>query len=94
MHSERMPKAKRWVFRVASRPDQLVRYAAATAERTLTDFAVDVAVAEAKRVLADRTRFALDRGPWARFADLLDRPVYDKPGLERLFSKPSVFSAE
>jgi uncharacterized protein (DUF1778 family) len=89
-----MPKAKRWVFRVASGPDQLVRYAAATAERTLPDFVVDAAVAEAERVLADRTRFALDQGQWARFADLLDRPVFNKPGLERLFSKPSVFSAE
>ena len=94
MHSERMPKAKRWVFRVASGPDELVRHAAATAEMTLTDVVVDAAVTEAERVLADRTRFALDPGQWARFADLLDRPPHDKPGLERLFAKPSVFSAE
>lgn len=76
----------------ASGPDQIVRRAAATANATLTDFVVAAAVAEA--VLADRTQFALDPGQWARFADLLDRPPHDKPGLERLFAKPSVFSAE
>ncbi len=89
-----MPRTKRWDLRVAFETDQFVRHAAATANTTLTGFVVDAAVAEAERVLADRTRFALDPVQWARFADLLDRPPHDKPGLERLFSKPSVSSAE
>ena len=94
MHSERMPKTKRWGFRVPSETDHIVRQVASTANTTLTDFVVDAAVTEAERVLADRTQFALDPVEWARFVELLDRLRHDKPGLERLFSKPSVFSAE
>jgi uncharacterized protein (DUF1778 family) len=90
-----MPKTKeRWDFRVASETDRLVRQAAATAERTLTDFVVDAAVIEAERRLADRTSFVLDAEQWRRFVELLDRAPQDNPGLERLFSKPSVFAAE
>ena len=89
-----MAKVKeRWDFRVAPETDQLVRQAAETTERTLTDFVVDAAVIQAERVLADRTRFVLDAEDWNRFVEILDRPPQDKPGLEKLFSKPSVFSA-
>jgi uncharacterized protein (DUF1778 family) len=92
VHSERMPKTKRRGFRVASETDHIVRHAASTANTTLTDFVVDAAVTKAERVLADRTQFALDPVEWARFVELLDRPPRDKPGLERLFSQPSVFA--
>jgi uncharacterized protein (DUF1778 family) len=90
-----MAKVKeRWDFRVASDTDQLVRQAAETANRTLTDFVVDAAVVEAERVLADRTRFVLDAERWDRFVELLDRAPQDNPGLEKLFSKQSVFTTE
>jgi uncharacterized protein (DUF1778 family) len=89
-----MAKVKeRWDFRVASETDQLVRQAAETADRTLTDFVVDAAVVEAERVLADRTQFVLDAERWDRFVEILDRAPQDKPGLEKLFSKPSIFTA-
>lgn len=90
-----MSKIKeRWDFRVAPETDRLVRQAAATADRTLTDFVVDAAVIEAERLLADRTNFVLDEERWNRFVELLDRPPRDNPSLEKLFSKPSVFAAE
>jgi uncharacterized protein (DUF1778 family) len=85
---------ERWDFRVDPETDRLVRQAAETAERTLTDFVVDAAVVEAERLLADRTRFVLEAEQWGRFVELLDRPPQANPGLERLFSKPSAFSAE
>jgi uncharacterized protein (DUF1778 family) len=95
VYNDRVAKIKeRWDFRVASETDRLVRQAAETADRTLTDFVVDAAVVEAERVLADRTEFVLDSEHWSRFVELLDRPPQDKPGLERLFSKPSVFTTE
>ncbi len=83
---------ERWDFRVASETDQLVRQAAETAERTLTDFVVDAAVIEAERVLTDRTQFVLEADQWKRFVELLDRSPQEKPGLEKLFSQPSVFA--
>lgn len=90
-----MPRTKeRWDFRVAAETDRLVRQAAATTERTLTDFVVDAAVVEAERLLADRTQFVLEADRWSRFVELLDRSPQDNPGLEKLFANPSVFAAE
>jgi len=90
-----MPKTKeRWDFRVSPETDRLVRHAAASADRTLTDFVVDAAIIEAERLLADRTHFVLEPDQWNEFVDLLDRSPQDNPGLERLFSRPSVFAAE
>jgi uncharacterized protein (DUF1778 family) len=83
---------QRWDFRVASETDQIVRQAAETADRTLTDFVVEAAVGEAERVLADRREFVLAEDEWERFVELLDRPPQEKPGLEKLFSQPSFFA--
>lgn len=82
---------ERWDFRVAAGTDRLVRRAADSAEKTLTDFVLDAAVLEAERVLADRRHFELPPKRWARFVDILDRPPHEDPGLKRLFSRPSVF---
>ena len=47
MYSDDMAKIKeRWDFRVASATDRLVRQAAETADRTLTDFVIVAAVVE------------------------------------------------
>jgi uncharacterized protein (DUF1778 family) len=86
------PVKERWDFRVEPETDRLVRQAAATSQRTLTDFVIDAAVVEAERLLADRTEFALEPEQWERFVELLDRSPRDNPGLEKLFSQPSVFS--
>ncbi len=86
------PVKERWDFRVEPETDRLVRQAAATSRRTLTDFVIDAAVVEAERLLADRTEFALEPQQWQRFVELLDRSPRDNPGLEKLFSQPSVFS--
>src|SRR5512133_2741071 len=95
VYTRSMAKSKeRWDFRVGSDTDRLVRHAAETAERTLTDFVIDAAVIEAERVLADRTQFVLDAGQWDRFVELLERPPQKEPGLEKLFSKRGVFSPE
>lgn len=85
---------ERWDFRVAAETDRLVRQAAATADRTLTDFVVDAAVVEAERLLADRAHFVLEKEQWNRFVELLDRSPQDNPGLAKLFSTPSVFTTE
>ncbi len=88
-----MAKVKeRWDFRVEPETDRLVRQAAASSQQTLTDFVIDAAVLEAERLLADRTEFALEQQQWERFVELLDRSPRDNPGLEKLFSQPSVFS--
>lgn len=81
----------RWNFRVAESEDAIVRAAAESEETNFTSFVRRAAVTEARRVLADRTRFELDAGDWERFNELLDRPVEAPEGLRDLFSKPGVF---
>ncbi len=89
-----MAKVKeRWDFRVDPETDRLVRRAAESSERTLTDFVIDAAVVEAERLLADRTEFVLEPEQWERFVQLLDRSPQENPGLEKLFSTPNVFSS-
>lgn len=87
-----MATKQRWDFRVSPETDRLVRQAAESSQRTLTDFVVDSAVLEAERLLADRSRFVLDAEQWGRFTALLDRPPRANPKLKQLFAEPSVFT--
>jgi uncharacterized protein (DUF1778 family) len=82
---------QRWALRVAESEDALVRAASSVEETSLTSFIRAAAISEARRVLADRTRFELDQPAWDEFMELLDRPAKVPPGLRKLFSKPSVF---
>jgi len=82
---------QRWALRVAASEDAVVRAASSAEHTSLTGFVRGAAVSEARRVLADRTRFELDPTDWDRFMELLDRPAQVPPGLRELFAKPSVF---
>ena len=89
-----MPEAlrdARWNLRVAPDANELVRQAASSRHQNLTDFVIEAALGEAERVLADRSSFPLDEAQWNEFVDLLDRPVRDNPGLDKLFAEPSTF---
>jgi uncharacterized protein (DUF1778 family) len=90
---DRTTKARndRWTFRVPANADRLVRQAAEVSHQSLTEFVVDASTVAAERVLADRTLFVLDQERWNEFIEMLDRPVREKPGLEKLFATPSVF---
>ena len=84
-------KDARWNLRIAAAADTLVRQAATARHQNLTDFVIGAALVEAERVLADRGSFRLDDKRWNEFVDLLERPVRESAGLERLFVGPSVF---
>jgi uncharacterized protein (DUF1778 family) len=89
--TRRDTRAHRWNFRVAESEDALVRAASERAEESVTSFVRRAAVAEARRVLEDRTRFELDQRDWQAFSEMLDRPPRVPAGLRELYSKPSVF---
>jgi uncharacterized protein (DUF1778 family) len=84
-------KSKDWKFRVGEEEDRLVKAAVESSDTKFSNFVRSAAVAEAHRVLADRTSFELDEDAWAEFSALLDRPAKVPEGLADLFSKPSVF---
>jgi uncharacterized protein (DUF1778 family) len=84
-------KGSRWNLRVDRDEDVVVRRAAAESDRELSDFVRGAALAEAERVLADRTVFTLGEEDWERFVTALERPARVPDGLRELFSRPSVF---
>jgi uncharacterized protein (DUF1778 family) len=65
--------------------------AALTSGRSVGEFVVESALVHAEAILADRTRFVLDAGPWTWFLESLDAPTREVPRLRRLFEQPSVF---
>jgi uncharacterized protein (DUF1778 family) len=84
-------KDSRIAVRLSSEQDALIRCAADSEGRTVTEFTVDAAVQHARDVLADRRLFQLDEAAWVEFLAMLDRPVVHKPRLERLFAGESIF---
>lgn len=68
-----------------------MRAASDLADTSFTGFIRGAAVSEARRVLADRTKFELEESDWRTFIELLDRPPRIPDGLRDLYSKPSVF---
>jgi uncharacterized protein (DUF1778 family) len=87
----RETRDRRWDLRVAESEDALVRAASEQADTSFTGFIRGAAISEARRVLADRTTFALDEHDWRAVMELLDRPPQLPDGLRDLFAKPSVF---
>jgi uncharacterized protein (DUF1778 family) len=82
---------RRWNLRVEDSEDTLVRTASELADTKFSSFIRSAAVAEARRILADRTHFPLPSSDWERFVEMLDRPPHVPDGLRALYSKPSVF---
>ncbi len=91
MATESDTRDHRWNLRVAESEDAIVRAASESVDASFTSFVRAAAVSEARRVMADRTRFEIQALEWERFSELLDRPAHVPNGLRDLFSKPSAF---
>lgn len=84
-------KDSRLAVRLSSDQDALIRRAAETEGRTITDFTVAAAIGHAQDVLTDRRVFTLDPAAWDEFLAIMDRPVASRPRLEKLFAADSIF---
>jgi uncharacterized protein (DUF1778 family) len=89
-HSSSVRKATRLNLRASAQQDALIRQAAESVGRSVTEFVLDSACTSAEHVLADRNRFVLDDETWKHFMAALDRPVTDRPRLKRLLSEASI----
>ena len=69
---------------------QTLQRAAAAAQRSVTDFVLESALASAAETLADRQSFQLDPERWEAFVAALDAPPQVHPRLARLLQEPSV----
>jgi uncharacterized protein (DUF1778 family) len=69
---------------------QTLQRAAAAAQRSVTDFVLESALASAAETLADRQSFQLDPERWEAFVAALDAPPQVHPRLARLLQESSV----
>jgi uncharacterized protein (DUF1778 family) len=79
-------KESRLNLRVTDRQDHLIRRAAAAVDKSVTEFVMDSAAAEAERVLAEQRWFVLSEAEWERFNELIDRPFSDEDRMQELLT--------
>lgn len=81
-------------LRISGRQEQLIRQAAATSDRTMTDFILDSVVEHAERVLADRRWFMATDQQWTELQRLLEAPLPSVNKFRALAQRPSPFAEE
>lgn len=91
--AQRPQRDSRLNLRTSSHQDDLIRRAASALGKSVTDFVLESATAQAERVLTDRRWFALDDERWTEFQTLLDAPVPAMPKLRALLAEPTVFDS-
>ena len=78
-------------LRLTPAAKRILQSAARAAQRSVSEFVLESALARAKETLPDRQRFGLDSERWAAFQAALDAPARPNPRLKRLLHEPSVF---
>jgi uncharacterized protein (DUF1778 family) len=82
-------RSDRLQLRVTPQQREVIEYAAASRQETITDYVIRHAVSAAQEDLADRRYFALDDAAWSAFHALLARPAVSKPHLQQLLAQPA-----
>lgn len=77
-------------------PEQrdLIDHAAALLGKNRSDFMLEVASEQARSIVLDQTFFALDSEKYKQFTELLDAPVSENIGLDRLMNVVEPWSAK
>ena len=85
------PRTEKLDLRLSVEAKRRLTAAAAVSQRSISDFVLTSALAQANELLADRQHFGLDAEQWAAFMEALDAPGRELPRVERLLQEPSVF---
>jgi uncharacterized protein (DUF1778 family) len=85
------PRTEKLDLRLSVDAKRRLSAAAAVSQRSISDFVLTSALAQANELLADRQHFGLDAEQWTAFMEALDAPGRELPRLERLFQEPGVF---
>ena len=78
-------------LRLTPEAKRMLQSAAASAQRSVSEFVLESALARAAETLPDRQKFGLDSRAWSQFHAALDAPTAPKPRLASLLQAPSVF---
>jgi uncharacterized protein (DUF1778 family) len=77
-------------LRLTPQAKNTLNAAAAAANKSLSEFVLESALARAAETLPDRQRFELTFERWKAFQAALDAPPRPLPRLGRLLKKPSI----
>ncbi len=97
---DRAQRDARLNLRATSQQQQIIRSAAASQGKSVTEFILESATVNAERVLADRRWFVLSHEAWGAFEVLVDSPTAEpsadelaaaSPRLAALLNEPTVF---
>ena len=80
-------------LRLTPEAKQTLYAAALAANRSVSDFVLEGALAHAAEVLTERKYFGLDAERWEAFLAALDAPVRTLPRTQRLLQETSVFES-
>lgn len=89
MAHEPQSRSERIDIRTSPNVKRVLQDAAATSNKTVSEFILDSALSKAAEVMAERRLFLLDDEQWSAFIAALDAPMQPMPRLERLFKEPS-----
>jgi uncharacterized protein (DUF1778 family) len=81
-------------LRVTPSAKRALQIAATAAQRSVSEFVLESAMARAEETLPDRRHFGLDAEQWEAFQAALDAPPRSTPRLKNLLQQPSVFERE
>ncbi len=87
---ESTQKSERIDVRTTPTVKRILQEAAATSNKTVTEFLIDSALTQAAEVLANRRVFSLTGPQWKAFMDALDAPPLPMPRLKKLLMEPSI----
>jgi uncharacterized protein (DUF1778 family) len=94
MNIEPDQKSERIDIRTTPNVKRLLQEAAATANKTVSEFLLDSAITQAADVLASRRVFFLDEKQWQEFMTALDAPAVPMPRLKKLLREPSLLERQ
>ena len=78
-------------LRLTPSAKRTLQIAAHLAQRSVSEFVLESALARAEETLPDRQQFGLNAEQWRAFQKALDAPVKPAPRLAKLLREPSVF---
>jgi len=81
-------------LRLTPEAKQTLYVAALAANRSVSEFVLEGALAYATEVLTERRHFGLNNERWAEFMAALDAPVRVLPRAQRLLQEASVFELD
>jgi uncharacterized protein (DUF1778 family) len=78
-------------LRLTPSAKKILQIAAAAANRSVSEFVIESALARADETLPERRRFGIGADRWEELQRALDAPAQPAPRLAKLLREPSVF---